>query len=143
MTDGSVVIGAEEADELGKKQALVGSYHERFNQLLNLQLPARDIYLSSGLRKHVKKRHPNCVRYLKRIKEIIANPDYIGVHPREPNSVELVKVFDQNILVAIKLNAENSQYYVASLYEISEFKKLNRINSKRLVPYPGAVLTNP
>lgn len=128
---------------MGKKQVLVGCYQERFNRLLNLQLPVRDIYLSAGLRKHVKKRHPNCVRYLKQIKSIIANPDYIGVHPREPNSLELVKVYDQNILVAIKLNAENGQYYVASLYEISEYKKLNRLNSKRLVPYPGSMLTNP
>lgn len=37
------------------------------------------------------------------IPEIINVPDYIGVNPKEPNSIELVKVIEKDVLVAINL----------------------------------------
>ena len=41
------------------------------------------IYQSLGLEKHIAKRHPECLPYLRFISSIISSPDYIGVNPNE------------------------------------------------------------
>jgi len=86
--------------------------------------------MAPGLRKHVKKRHKDFLKYLDIISDIITNPDYIGVNPNEPNSVELVKIYDHIILVSVNLSmdTEKKYLYVSSLYDISNGKLLNRIN---------------
>lgn len=111
---------------------IVGQYTETFNDLTEQHLPCGPVYQSEGLRIHVQKRHPECLSCLDLVPQIIAAPDYVGRHPRESNSIELVKVIDQNIMVCIKLDIENDYLFVASVYEISNGKLNNRLNSGRL-----------
>lgn len=66
------------------------------------------------------------------IPRIIQSPDYIGKHPKEQNSIELVKVLDQNVMVCIKLDLDENYLFVASVFEITEAKLRNRIHSGRL-----------
>ncbi|MCO7138144.1 PBECR2 nuclease fold domain-containing protein [[Clostridium] leptum] len=110
----------------------VGEYPEYFNTLLGIDLPCIDIVQSEGLLKHIEKRHPSCVSYIELIPSIIENPDYVGHNPKEPDSVELVKVIDKNMQVAIKLDAKNNYLYIASLYDISDVKIVKRLHSGRL-----------
>ena len=72
---------------------------------------------------------------LQQIPTIIQSPDYIGKNPREPNSIELVKKLSDNIMVCIKLDTQNGYLYVASVYNISQGKVNNRLNSGRLKRY--------
>lgn len=111
---------------------IVGKYIEKFNSLTGQQLPCGDIYQSSGLSKHILKRHPARLEDINLIPAIIAEPDYIGKNPKEPQSIELVKCLDNNLMVCIKLDTKHSYLYVASLFEISEAKFANRIASGRL-----------
>lgn len=110
----------------------VGEYRESFNKQLDISLPTGIIYRSSRLINHIQRRHPDFVGYIDKLPEILLNPDYIGKNPKEPDSMELVKVFSDNILVAIKLDVKNNYLYVASLYNISDGKLHNRIHSGRL-----------
>lgn len=110
----------------------VGEFVQKYNDNLNTNLPCLDIMQSQGLSKHISKRHPNQVQYLNNIQDILTNPDYIGINPKEPNSIELVKAYTDNILIAIKLDKSNDYYYIASLYDVSQAKINNRINSNRL-----------
>lgn len=110
----------------------VGEYRESFNKQLDISLPTGIIYRSSRLINHIQRRHPDFVGYIDKLPEILLNPDYIGKDPKEPDSMELVKVFSDNILVAIKLDVKNNYLYVASLYNISDGKLHNRIHSGRL-----------
>ena len=113
----------------------IGQYRRIFNEILGIDLPVCDIYKSVGLYKHIIKRHPDCEKYIGCISEIIDSPDYIGKNPGEPNSIEFVKCYDSNILVAVKLDLANEYMYVASLYDLSESKLSRRINSNRLVKF--------
>ncbi|MPN37301.1 hypothetical protein SDC9_184817 [bioreactor metagenome] len=90
--------------------------------------------MAPGVKKHVKKKHKDFLKYLDNISDIINSPDYIGVNPNEPNSVEFIKIFDDIILVSVNLctNTEQQYLYVSSLYDISNGKLQNRINSGRL-----------
>lgn len=110
----------------------VGVYQKEFNKLTGLSMPEKDIVQSTGLIKHIKKNHPDCLKYINYIPNIISNPDYIGVNKKVKNSVEIVKCLEDNVLVAIKLDVIEQHYYVASLYDISDYKMSKRLYSGRL-----------
>lgn len=108
-----------------------------FNQIINEHLPYNLDYnyicQSSGLKKHVEKRHPECVEYLQYLPFIIAHPDYIGINPNElGTSFELVKVFDKNIQIGIKLDVKDDYLYVATLHSITNGKLQHGIENGRL-----------
>ena len=108
-----------------------------FNQIVNAHLPYNldydYIYQSSGLEKHVEKRHPECVEYLQYLPFIIAHPDYIGINPDESGtSFELVKVFDKNIQIGIKLDVKDDYLDVATLHSITTGKLQHGIENSRL-----------
>lgn len=117
---------------MGGKLFRVGDYIDEFNMLTGQKLPCGEIMQSPGLAMHVKKHHPAETGNVALIPSIITEPDYVGHNPKEPDSVELVKVFDANVMVCVKLDAKNGYHYVASIYEISSSKLTNRINSGRL-----------
>lgn len=110
----------------------IGHYKEEYNTNLNIKLPILKIVQSSGLEVHIKKKHPGEEKYLSKVTEILNHPDYIGSNPREPNSIELAKVYADNVLLAIKLDTSKNYYYIASLYSITEGKLNNRLKSGRL-----------
>lgn len=115
--------------------SIVGAYIERFNTLLSLSLPCGPIYKSSGFAVHIRKRHPGYEKYIDQISDIIAAPDYIGCNPREPDSVELIKVFSENIQIAVKLDRKAGYLYVASLYDVKQSKIDRRLAGGRLIKY--------
>ena len=105
-----------------RRGEIVGIYTEKFNAATGQHLPCGPIYQSTGLIAHVKKRHPSDVDKLRYIPEIISNPDFIGKNPKEPSSIELVKILD----------ARNNYFYVATLFEITTGKLESMIKSGRL-----------
>lgn len=74
--------------------------------------------------------------YLANIQEIIEHPDYVGKNPSEPDSIELVKVYSNNIQIGIKLDSSNGYLYVATLFDIKQSKIERRLYSGRLKPVP-------
>lgn len=92
----------------------------------------KEIYQSHGLRAHVAKRHPECLPYVSRIKEIVEAPNYVGRNPNEPSSFELVKSLDRDVLLGIKLDIKADHYYVATLHIITSAKVAHRFSSGRL-----------
>lgn len=72
--------------------------------------------------------------YIDKLEEILQSPDYVGVNPNEPpnSSIELVKRYDDNILVGIKLDIENDYLYVSTIFGIQEQKIQRRLHSHRL-----------
>lgn len=85
--------------------------------------------------KHIAKRkHYDSLKYFEEIDNIIKSPDYVGTSPREKDvSIEYVKCYEDNVLVAVKLNRKKSVFYIASMYIISEYKLKSRVNSGRLI----------
>lgn len=87
-----------------------------------------------NLKKHLEKRnHDNMIKYLSRISELLENPTYIGLNPREKGrSIEYVIQLDENVLIGIKLDYKNEYFYIATMHEISELKLNQRIKNGRL-----------
>lgn len=108
-------------------------FNPKFNQYLPVPLEQDFIFQSEGLPIHIAKRHPEALQYVDRIAEIIHAPDYIGINPREKTpSFELVKIFENNIQLGIKLDMENDYLFVATLHPITTAKLQHRCKSGRL-----------
>jgi len=123
--------------KLQTRLSSVGKYRNEFNKILNINLDEQDILVDmSGLKKHVERRHPEQLKYLDKLTDIIKNPNYIGVNPREKSgeSLELIKIYSDNIMIGIKFDSVNKYLYVATLHEVSDYKINNRVNSGRIKP---------
>ncbi len=108
-------------------------FMKEFNKYLPFTFTQDYIYESVGLKKHIEKRHPECLPYLPMIPDIIDSPDYIGVNPNETvQSFELVKVLHENIQIGIKLDVKKNYLYIATLYTITEGKLQHGIRNGRL-----------
>ena len=114
----------------------VGVFRKVFNNHLNRNYPIGAIYKSDGLIIHIRNRAHNFgLAYFDEIGEIIKHPDFIGHNTRHLNSFELIKKYDDNIQIAIKLDNENGYWYVASVYDISQAKLERRLHSGRIVRF--------
>jgi len=112
----------------------VGSFMEKFNNVLGTNMEPLEIFRSKGLPAHmVKRKHYKCLKYIDYIPDIIANPDYIGINPNESgDSIELVKRYEDNVLLGIKLDTEGQYLYVSTMYDVQESKVSRRLHSGRL-----------
>lgn len=111
----------------------IASYNKNLNKYLPFSLDYDLIYQSHGLKKHILKRHPECIEYLHYLPFILNHPDYIGVNPNETGtSLELVKVFDKNIQIGIKLDVQGDYLYVATLHSITTAKLEHGLKNGRL-----------
>lgn len=111
----------------------VAHFDKNLNRYLPYSLDHEFIYQSVGLEKHILKRHPECIEFLQYLPYIIAHPDYIGVNPNETGvSFELVKVFDKNVQIGIKLDVREDYLYVATLHTITAGKLKHGIENGRL-----------
>ena len=71
------------------------------------------------------------------MKEIIENPDYIGVYKLTGNGmyIELIKKAETNILIGIDINDKRDYIYVSTMYPITNGKINNRLYSGKLIEW--------
>lgn len=113
----------------------LGTYNQELNKIIGTEMKSLDIYRSKGLPAHLlKRKHYNALKYIDYLPEIISNPDYVGIDPKEPDSVEFVKVYKDNIWVGIKLYKDGDYYYVSTMYDVQEAKISRRLYSGRIKP---------
>jgi len=97
------------------------------------------IYLGDVNINHIKNKHPyeyEC--YFDYIEEIIDNPDYYGINPKDKN-IMLIKTFeinDNNVRIGIKLT-HDGKLYMKTLHMLNSFnfeRFLEKGTVKRLTP---------
>lgn len=74
----------------------------------------------------------NC---LKQIPSIIANPDYLSVHPKD-NSISFIKNFSSLVSVAIRVSATGALSY-RTMYPITDAQLTNYIDRERAWSWNG------
>lgn len=106
-------------------------------RLTGIEFPVAEVQIYPGAIKHIKRNHPGIIeQYGHLIPDMIANPDYVGKNPTEPDSIELVKVVTDSLLLAIKLDP-SGYLYVSSFYDLhnAAVKLQKRLRSGRWVPF--------
>ena len=112
----------------------LGKYNLKFNEVLGTDIGDLTIYRSKGLPAHmIKRKHFKSLKYIDCLPDIISNPDYIGINPNENDiSIELVKKFEDNVMIGIKLDVDGQYLYVSTMHDIQESKVARRLHSGRL-----------
>lgn len=117
---------------------LVGILPNVITMHYGLTCESHEVFMPPGVMKHLKKRgHWNdFMEYYQDIPMMIANPDYAGQNPKEPDTVELYKVLENHVLVAIKMNPHNN-LFLGSFYKLDngESKIQGRLRTQRIYPF--------
>ena len=115
------------------KTQCIGELKQEIINCLNVPCVCGKVYLYPGVMNHVKKSHYYCYQnYLILLPDILKNPDYVGINQIYTDSIELVKIYQDVVLVSITKN-KDVFLYVSSLYDITMKKVNKRLNSGRLV----------
>ena len=113
-------------DNLNKNSYCVGKLNQSVINLLGLNIKSVDIIFSKDKIEYTHKHEQDFANYqeYKRLTEltpdIIANPDYVAIHPNG-NSLEYIKVIDEIMIVAVRIKPQGV-LWVKSVYPISEAK---------------------
>ena len=108
---------------------------DSIKELLGLETELSEIeYSKHGLKRHLEKRkHYDVLKYIDNIREIIEDPDYVGINTNGNKlALEYVKCYKKNILLALKVNKTKDKFFVVSMYSINDFKLNSRKFSGRL-----------
>ena len=103
---------------------------KQIKELLGIQSDVNVIkYSKNNLEKHLLKRnHIDALKYFDKIEDILEEPDYVGINSNEKSEcLEYIKVFDENILVALKIHSSEEFYYIPSMYTITDYKLQSRL----------------
>ncbi|MGV3466525.1 MAG: PBECR2 nuclease fold domain-containing protein [Heyndrickxia sp.] len=122
---------------------VVGVLHPAIVSKYQLACSSHEVQMYPGAIKHIKKRHPGIFeQYYHLIPDILENPDYIGQNPKEPNSVELVKIVNEHFLVAIKLDP-SGYLFLSTFYDLKNGKTKveKRIRNGRLMLFTDLLAT--
>ena len=100
--------------------------------LLNLDIPENtEIYIGNQNREHMEKKHSHDYYYYHHLlPNIIENPDYVGIEPKN-NSIEYIKEvsIDPNVIIKIAIRvSSNGKYFVRTMYNISDHKIQSALN---------------
>lgn len=120
------------------KTQLVGVIPECIINHYSIKCVSFEVYMPPGVIKHLKKQGhwDDFMTYHQDIPKMIANPDYVGQNPREPNTVEIYKVLNDRVILPIKLNT-SSGLFMSSFYILNngEDKIEKRLRSGRIHPF--------
>ncbi|GAB4074727.1 hypothetical protein GCM10028778_22300 [Barrientosiimonas marina] len=125
-------------DPYATASQLVGKVPEVIMKHYEIPCSSYNVYMTPGFLKHLKKRNhwDIFMTYYQEIPSMIANPDYVGQNPKEPNSIELYKALGDFLLVPVKLNT-SSYLYLSSFYGLDNgaSKIEKRLRTGRIRPF--------
>ena len=127
---------------MADKLLIMGEYNTAINNLLGINVEKQTIFRSTGLPSHiVKRKHFKCLKYIDNIPEIIDDPDYVGLHTEKDGtfSIEYIKIFKFNILVAVKVDGKSDYLYISTVHDIQESKIRRRLYSGRLKKFKNNI----
>ena len=110
----------------------IGKFSKKIIDLLNLSIPENtEIYIGNQNREHMEKKHSHDYYYYYHLlPNIISNPDYVGIEPKN-NSIEYIKEvsIDPSVIIKIAIRvSSNGKYFVRTMYNISDHKIQRALN---------------
>ena len=108
----------------------IGFFSSNVIRTLGLDIPAgTPIYVADSNIDHMKTSHPeDFKKYGSELKNIIANPDYVGKNVKD-NSIEFTKEYFVNgeyVKVAVRVSSQNV-YFASSMYVLNSNRVKNFI----------------
>jgi hypothetical protein len=114
----------------------VGEVTLEISRILGLSKHGTPIRLSESQIKHMEKHRKDFAseaefdEAFKEIRDIIAHPDFVGLHPKG-DSIQFIKKLDSNVLVAVRVG-NKKVFWVRTMYPITDKKLQKYIDSGRI-----------
>ena len=89
-------------------------------------LPVSDVVLFPERIKHIQERHPEVVKYIEMIPDILNHPDMILLETKRKDTIWVIKSLDHNIKLTVKLATDQSKKRKHSILQM-QFLKTKRI----------------
>ena len=119
---------------MSDKLIKITTFNTDLNTILGTDFPAFSIYRSKGLLAHlINRKHFTAAKYIDYLPEIISDPDYAGCNSE---SIELVKIYKDNVFISIKLDKKKNKHYVATMFDAKTGKIDAYVQSGRLKKVP-------
>lgn len=93
------------------------------------------VILTNERREHINLRHPEVMGYIDNLKDILENPDQVYKDNYRKDTYWVVKNFEKNVKVTIKINTNRDDRYMNSIIQMQFMrnKDVNRnINNKKI-----------
>ena len=120
-----------------EKVTVIGKLTKEIIELLEIEIDEeKNIIIWKDRIKYIEKHKSDFdseeewKEHVEAIPEIIANPDYVGIHP-SGKSIEFIKKIKENMLVAVRLTNKKTLNFRSS-YPISEKKLQTYLKSGTL-----------
>lgn len=92
----------KELDEMIIGQFDISKYTDKFQTTTN------DVILTPERKVHIVDKHPEVVEYIEKIEDILKKPDAIYQQMKKEDTIWIIKNFEGNVKVTIKLNTVNN-----------------------------------
>ena len=92
-----------------------------------IKTSTKDVVFFEERIKHIKERHPEVEKYIKDVPNIIKSPDLILQETKRDSTIWLIKTFDKNVKVTMKLNTTNDKKMKNSIIQM-QFMRDSEIN---------------
>ena len=92
-----------------------------------IKTSTKDVVFFEERIKHIKERHPEVEKYIKDVPNIIKSPDLILQETKRDSTIWLIKTFDKNVKVTMKLNTTNDKKLKNSVIQM-QFMRDSEIN---------------
>ena len=117
---------------------IVGKIDKNRYKSIADNITTKDVVLLPKQIEHIEKRHKGVYsKYKNEINNILDNPDYIFKDPKHKNTALLIKKYDNNVEVVLKLNTNtrnNLKNSIITMWEIKD-KRLERYKQTHKIIY--------
>lgn len=117
---------------------IVGKIDKNKYKEISENITTKDVVLLPKQIEHIEKRHKGVYdKYKNEITNILNKPDYIFKDPKHVNTALLIKKYDNNVEVVLKLNTDaksNFKNSIITMWEIKD-KRLERYKETHQIIY--------
>lgn len=117
---------------------IVGKIDKSKYKSIANNITTKDVVLLPKQIEHIEKRHKGIYsKYKNEINNILNSPDYIFKDPKHKNTALLIRKYDNNVEVVLKLNTDTKNNYknsIITMWEIKD-KRLERYKETHRIIY--------
>ena len=117
---------------------IVGKIDKNRYKSISNNITTKDVVLLPKQIEHIEERHKGVyLKYKNEINNILDNPDYIFKDPKHKNTALLIKKYDNNVEVVLKLNTDTKNNFknsIITMWEIKD-KRLERYKQTHEIVY--------
>lgn len=120
------------------KPYIIGKIDKNRYKSMENNITTKDVVLLPKQIKHIEERHKGVYsKYKNKLNNILDDPDYIFKDPKHKNTALLIKKYDNNIEVVLKLNTDTKNNFknsIITMWEIKD-KRLERYKQTHEIIY--------